>query len=207
MDGKVESVVELNGDLVAKGLVLQVQKEPESNNLVEMPIPENWTYLLHGANLDRREWMERGVEQLDADIFEIKGWRGLSAIDKRDRDYMRERNITGYDVTNNYALGKGGHLEMRVMFPAFHSQFPLSESARAKLVEKYGEQRVKDLYDLGDEVFWKNDQHGRHPVLPTRMRLVKIMDQTLGENNRLVQYVPEVLMDIYKEEVGFVEKT
>jgi len=196
----------------ARELSLQLLREAENYKLQEMPVPENWTYLVHGSNLDRAQWKDEGGQQLDDDILEVKGM-GLSTIDKADRD-ERQRNsdalkaqgvaVGGYDTTRNYARGTGTPLEIRIVFPAFHSRRPLPEEARAKLVEKYGEVKVKSLYDLADMVQWKNHQTGRHPLLPRGMKLVRVMDQTLEGQGRVVQYVPEMLLDMYQQETGKV---
>lgn len=194
----------------ARELSLQLLREAENYKLQEIPVPENWTYLVHGSNLDNAQWKDEGGQQLHADILEVKGM-GLSTIDKADRD-ERQRNsdalkaqgvaVGGYDTTRDYAQGTGTPLEIRVVFPAFHSRHPLLEEARAKLVEKYGEVKVKALYDLADMVQWKNHQGGRHPLLPKGMTLIRVMDQTLEGQGRVVQYVPEILLDIYQQETG-----
>lgn len=53
-------------------------------------------------------------------------------------------------------------------------------------------------------VHWKNNERGRHPLLPNGMKLVRVMDQTLEGQGRVVQYVPEMLMDMYQQETGYV---
>ncbi len=36
------------------------------------------------------------------------------------------------------------------------------------------------------------------------MKLVKVMDQTLDGQGRVLQYIPEMLSDIYVQEVGML---
>ncbi|MCB9813550.1 MAG: hypothetical protein H6772_04050 [Pseudomonadales bacterium] len=190
---------------------ISVESQPvaEKPKLKEQPLPPHWTYLIHGSNLEKPQWQGDGVDQLDGDMFIIKG-SGLSVIDKADKEMaqqeaeeMRARGIKtgGYNTTSNYSRGRGTPLEIRVIFPSFNSRSPLTKEQRAELVKKYGEEIVQALYELADMVHWNNYKSGRHPFLPKGMKLSKIMDQTL-EERRIIQYVPEMIFNIYQQEVA-----
>lgn len=129
----------------ARELSLQLLREAENYKLQELPVPENWTFLVHGSNLEKKQWKDGGSDQLDAEVLKVNGM-GLSTIDKTDRDERKSDSdalraqgmVAGdFNTTLSYAQGAGTPLEIRVVFPAFHSRRPLPEEARAKLVEKY----------------------------------------------------------------------
>lgn len=180
---------------------------PEKNQAQELPLPPNWTYLIHLSNLDKPEWSSEAGDLLAQDTLSIKG-NGLSTITKESRDERQEtarQGVEGVDKVGNYGIahssGTGTILEMRIVFPAFSSRRPLSEEVHKQFVEKYGEDAVKAVYSLANLVHWKNHQQGRHPILPRGMNLIKIQDENIAGNNRVIQYVPEMLMDIYKKEL------
>ncbi len=147
----------------ARELSLQLLREAEKYKIQEVPLPKHWTFLVHGSNLDKSEWQDSGSLQLDADVLEVKGL-GLSTVDKAEQDERQKEldeltakgvSVGGYNTTRNYSTGASIPLEIRVVFPAFHSRQPLSAEQQAKLVEKYGEAKVKALYELADMVQWK----------------------------------------------------
>jgi len=182
----------------------------ETTTIPEIPLPPNWTILIHGSNLAKRGW-ESGSAQMDEEIFVVNATLGLSVITREEAlasqqsaIYLRSQGIatTGFDTTGNYSRGAGISLEIRVAFPNFYSREPLVEGDRAKLVAKYGEDKVEAIVKLADLVYYRNIQNGRHPVLPKGMKLKKIADVSLDGQKRVVQYVPELLMDIYNQELG-----
>ena len=166
----------------------------------EFPLPSGWTYLLHGTNLAKAQWQGESAAQLDSDVFEVKGRRGLSVVEKEDI----ERDLAvGYgSTTKGYSHGTGAPVEIRVLFPKFHSRRPLTQERRAELSSKYGEEFTNNLLALTDQVHWRNDQAGRHPLLPRGMKLIKLKDEQVTGQGRVIQYIPEVLQDFYKQELS-----
>lgn len=194
----------------ARDLSSKLLKESENYKLKQIPVPENWTFLVHGSNLIRTQWNNSKTDQLDADTL-VVGGMGLSAVDladiaarEKESQAFKDAGIVmgRFDTTRNYAHGDGTPLEIRVAFPTFHSRKRLSDSQKKLLIEKYGEQKVAALIELTDLVQWKNYKSGRHPLLPKGMRLIKVVDQTLDGQGRIIQYVPEVIMDVYLQELG-----
>jgi hypothetical protein len=107
--------------------------------------------------------------------------------------------VGSYNTTQNYSDGEGVALEIRVIFPAFHSRRALADEQRAALVKKYGMPRFQDVVKLANTVHWNNYKDARHPLLPRGMRLIKLTDDTT-DNRRVIEYLPEELMDVYQLE-------
>jgi len=102
----------------------------EREKTQEVPLPKDWTFLIHGSNLNRKEWKDDNIIQLDVGILTIKGM-GLSAVSKKEKDEdekgyqeLREKGLAlgTYDTTAGYSSGEGMALEIRVLFPSFHSR-------------------------------------------------------------------------------------
>lgn len=171
-------------------------------------VPKYWTTLYHGSNLEKREW-EKNLQMLDGDEFTIERL-GLSVIDqdsvdqvKRQREDLKSRGISAgdYDTTKSYSYGKGAPLEMQILVPNFHSRRVNDLSFVAGMMDKYGSKKVEEIKCLMDQIFWKNSQNGRHPLLPRKMVLKKLSDRSVGDK-RIVQFVPKVLFDIYQTAIG-----
>ncbi len=177
----------------------------------ELPLPEGWTVLLHGADLSRPDWAGAKMDQLDADelVIQGQGIGGLSVISKRERDEeaqridrARQQGIEAVtpDTTRTYSQGSGKSLRIEVAFPDFNSRTtPLAEQQklREKLRAAWTEAEVNQFFALCDLVYWKNIQLGRHPDLPRHLVLVK--QQSFEEGTtRVVQYVPKVLLKMYE---------
>ena len=184
-----------------------MSEEKPPQNLVEvhapteLPLPPNWTLLVHGSNLNKPQWQGTGVDQLNDPIFEVKQM-GLSTIDKLEADEQSKAASGKYDTTKNYSNGEGTRLEMRVIFPQFHSRRPLNEQQLSELKTKYGDEFISTLMKLTDQVQWHNYKSGRHPLLPKGMKLVKLADEQVIGRGRIIQYIPEVLQQFYQQELA-----
>lgn len=186
----------------------QVNSATETASVPEILVPAGWTWLLHGSNLSKPKWQNGGADQLDSDTFVIKGM-GLSVVTQEEidhqqsqTDHLRARGIgtSGYNTTKGYASGSSLPIEIKVLFPSFHSREGKSVTKRAQLIAKYGEEKTKALFDLADVVYWRNHQSGRHPILPRGMRLIKLSDNS-SDTSRQLQYIPEILLDFYHQEI------
>lgn len=170
-------------------------------------VPKHWTTLYHGSNTGKKEW-QTNLVKLDGEEFTIEGL-GLSVIDqdsvdqvRRQREDLKSRGIIAgdYDTTKSYSYGNGEPLEMQILVPNFHSRKEENKDLIAELTAQYSTERVIQIRSLMDQVFWKNIQSGRHPLLPRNMVLRKLSDRSVG-GKRIVQFVPKVLYDVYQLEI------
>jgi len=179
----------------------------------ELKVPENWTILYHGSNLSRAEWQGDKRAKLDVEQLTLEG-TGLSVISeeekertKLEKERLRQQGIgtSDSDTTKTYSMetrgGANEPLEMQIVFPEFHQRRAGYKEVQAAYAQKYGTERAKDILELSDKVHWKNQQGGRHPVLPSGMKLRKIGEVMRPDGARVVQYVPESLADIYVSEL------
>lgn len=169
-------------------------------------VPEHWTILYHGSNLGRDEWKGEKSKVLDADEMTIRArWPGLSCItqEDRERDESRSKRMNArYDTTKGYSTVPKGKenkpLEIRVLFPGFHSQAPKRRTtAEPYYVAEYGEERTRKVLEFANKVH--NSFFG-HPVVSNGTVLDRLKDETLDDGRRIVWYVPKELHDIYVKE-------
>ncbi|HWA52052.1 MAG TPA: hypothetical protein VG895_03300 [Patescibacteria group bacterium] len=171
-----------------------------NQEISDLEAPKYWTTLYHGSNLGRKEW-EGKIQTLDQPTLKLT--QGLSTITQQDKDYSGK--IGYYGTTKTYQIPTRGTtnqpLEIRILFPDFHSRSKLSDEAIPYYGNKYGNEEAKRIKELSDSVHWRNMQKGRHPLLPKNMELTKLQDNNLN-GIRIVQYVPTDLLKIYKQEIN-----
>lgn len=185
--------------------------ESRERAVTEPTIPPGWTVLYHGSNLSRPEWQEGNAARLDTDTLTVG--RGLSVISQEERsqqqaqsDSLRQQGIatSALDTPKAFALdvhgGMNQPIELRIIFPALHSRQADSNQRKEEAVSKHGEERVGELVELADKVYWNNSQGGRHPVLPQGMKLRKLQETTDEDGARTVWYVPQALYGMYQQE-------
>lgn len=179
--------------------------EPDNESLTtetKPQVPKFWTTMYHGTHSSRPEWTGDKVKQLDDNTFVVKGM-GLSVKDEegKEQDRRFQRNIeaqggvvaSGYDTTKDYSQkdprnpNPGGYsIEIRILFPAFHDRSDLKKSAMPYYQDKYGEAQTQKILDLSNRVHWRNIQGGRHPVIPSGVKLKKLLDETTKDGTRII---------------------
>lgn len=201
-DGNLDSIKSLN--------LSPNESHKRQTEATELPLPNDWTYLIHGSNLDRPQWAGDNACLLKDDILVLKG-PGLSTISREDKlrslqqkSNLQNRGITasGYNTTAAYGSGSANVLEIRVLFPQYHTRSALFFNAKQKLIERYGEQETNKIMEFCDTVWWKNHQAGRHPQLTGKSRLKKLRDEILDSGKRVIQYVPEQMFELYSNELN-----
>jgi hypothetical protein len=189
----------------------EVHASASKDQLAEVPMPANWTYLVHGTNLDRSQWTKERKAMLDQDTFVISLGLGLSTVENSVAEYRQKEELkslqsqgiasNGFDTSRDYARGDGQVVEIRVIFPKLNSRDLSSQVGVEELIAKYGEKKIKELMQLTDQVYFNNIQAGRHPLLPRDMVLVKKQDQ-IKDGKRIIYYVPQQLLALYEQEIG-----
>jgi len=187
---------------------LRVPSVPElpekGKEKVSPPIPQHWTTLYHGTNLGRKEWLER-AETLDQYTFTVEGM-GLSAISEQERQKQQELSRDprmNYNTTRGYSSGfQGQPVEIRVIFPAFNSRWVGTKDVMETYSSRYGSERAQNILELSDVTYWKNQQKGRHPLIPRGMVLDRLDNTVLENGTRCVTYVPHDLRNVYENELN-----
>lgn len=158
--------------------------------------------------MQKSQWAGDKAQQLDSTEFVIKGM-GLSVLSKKEKDeeaamhlHAREEGIRVgvLDSTKSYASGAGKQLRIEVAFPTFNTRNTDPEElqqVKEKLRETCSEAQIEQVFALCDQVYWRNIQNGRHPLLPKEMVLVR-QNSFEESDTKVIQYVPKVLLDIYK---------
>ncbi|MBI2028775.1 MAG: hypothetical protein HYT07_04165 [Candidatus Levybacteria bacterium] len=182
----------------------EISKQPEikSGEKESPAVPKNWTMLYHGTNLNRPEWQGK-QHALEQNLFTVGGL-GLSCITEDDKMYSKQRGLS--NTTNTYASSvqkgnPGQEVEMRIIFPRFHSRWTGFREVTAAYANRYGEERANSILDRSDVVHWKNLQGGRHPVLPKGMILDRLGVPTDENGRKVITYIPHELEDVYKNEI------
>ena len=181
--------------------------EPRSSQ--EVVIPKNWALLTHGTNLGKIEWAGEKTKQLDENIL-IVGKRGLSVVGERERkdverqkEYLKQQGIGSgsFSTTEGYSTGGSNILIINVIFPEFNSREKEFKDIRGSWVKKHGQETANSFAEIVDQVYWKNIQSGRHPILPNGFVLKKVEDK-ITDGKRLITYIPESLIDLYNSEIN-----
>jgi hypothetical protein len=172
------------------------EKKEQEN---EIKIPRGWTYLKHGTNFVN--WV--GTDMFNADEIEMK--KELSVITKED--WEKDAKLSGdYDTTKNYSRASrpkemseeqfaqlNKPFEIRVLFYKNHIHQKTDPEYAAKLDEK--------KKDIILRYYLMNFQHGRHPVVPRKEKIIKI-DHKVENGVDVFYFVPQAVLEDYEKEAG-----
>lgn len=180
---------ELPGGAKSSGATVETTVETNEDDPFdpETLTPPGWTLLKYGANTGTWPDLDSTASlELGSDTETI-----TRETEKRDGDGP---------VRAGARAGDGDPVEVCVVFPAqdVSSQLETVESSTA-LQSRLGEQQ-----HLVDEVYYKNWQQGRQPLLPKGLNLEKIGQHHNEETGRKEYYfIPEALADLYADDQGY----
>ncbi|MFC1646351.1 FHA domain-containing protein, partial [Candidatus Omnitrophota bacterium] len=187
---------------VEEPTIASIAKNQDSSSLTEPRIPEGWTHLVHGTNYARRQW-DSYSPFINNELVVNSG--GLSVIEKWRYDQNKIRAT--HDTTSNYAHysrdlrpdlsdeefnRRDITFEVRVMLPNVYPRLPPGQAPQ-EMLDKYG----INVVEFGKDVFWRNGQQGRHPLIPRKTKLIQIAQTQNNAGQPILWYVPEVVKDLY----------
>lgn len=166
-------------------------------------VPEGWTYLRHGSNMDK--WDE---SMLENDFVVGDGFVAGQKASNRPLCCV-ERDTAKYEYMQSKgnaaeSYGKGNKpFEIRVLL--YKDPFMGKSEDKAIVNEKLSEDEKKDVHK------YYMYQGGRHPAVPTNTKLVYIKnteyDEITGtDGNNIMWYIPEQYLEKYLEDVKDREK-
>ena len=164
----------------------EIPQRPFNNmELESVIIPKGWTYLIHGTNSEKLH-----INLLKEDDFVITGL-GLCVVEKEQAVKDASR---GFNTSENFqARQEGGSVpfEMRILF---YKECIRNQDTDG-LKQKLPQETLEDI----KKYYFKNIKEGRHPLVPPKTKLIKIMQRK--ENGiDVIYYVPEKYIDEYMKD-------
>lgn len=161
-------------------------------------IPDGWTYLAHGTS--KVEWR---TTDLDAESEIVISGMGLSAITREMAEEDAKRYTGNSSTTSGYAAHRRrpegmseeefAHLsvpfEMRILF------YPEDASARFK-TERWQALPPETRENI-NHYYYKNHQHGRHPLIPRGETLLPLSKDTAEDGHSIYYYLPGSIRNDY----------
>lgn len=152
------------------------------------PVPEGWTYLIHGSSMDRWDSSLLGTD-FTVGRGQVAGhWyshRPLCCVERSDARFQYARD--GSNTARTYG-GKEAPFELRVLLP----KDPRSTG------ESCSEEDRKDLFR------YYSNFHYRHPIVPagTELRFLEkgtFDEVTNTDGHQIYYYVPERYANAYEQ--------
>jgi hypothetical protein len=160
----------------SRGVEGEKEASPET-----APLPEGWTYLIHGTDTQRWDTSEEVVTVTRS---------GLSCITSEDAA------SDAYDTTGGYASPRAeGAQAVEIRVPFYREDFSLRRGARDDIKD------IKAGLDPETLALITKYHQDRHAVIPRHERLIRLGEEQ-AENGRIIEYmIPASVADQYRDSV------